>query len=230
MSNNVEGKSQRNLVGFILLALGILFLLETFDIMDFGMIFSNWWPLILIAIGVMKIRGQDKPGGVIILVIGLAFLSATLEIVHWGNIFRFWPVILILIGLSMLVRTKEKAWWGGLSGEVSDDTVQASAIFGGADQIVTSDNFRGGEAKALFGGIKLDLRQAKASEEGCHLSLTALFGGVEIIVPREWQLSVSGTPILGAIENKTTLKEGADKIIKVSCSCTVAFGAIEIKN
>jgi predicted membrane protein len=230
MPHQIESTSQRNLVGIILLVLGVLFLLQTFDIMDFGHVFANWWPLIIVAVGVMKIRGQDKTGGAIILVIGLAFLSATLDIVNWGNIFRFWPVLLILIGVSMLVRSKEKIWWGAISGEVSEDFVQANAIFGGADQTITSENFKGGEAKALFGGVKLDLRQAKASEEGIHLNLNALFGGVEVLVPKEWQLSITGTPILGAIDNKTSLKEGAEKIFKVSCRCTVAFGAIEIMN
>ena len=231
MTNNIETTPQRNIVGIILVIIGCLFLLDAFDIMDFGNLFTNWWPLIIIAIGLLKLRGQDKTGGTILLVVGVAFLSATLDIVDWGNIFRFWPVILILIGISMLVRAKDSVWWGsGVSGKTSEDYVKANAIFGGVDRTVKSENFKGAEAKALFGGVKLDLRDAKTSEKECHLELTALFGGVEIILPREWKASVTGTPILGAIEDDTRSPEGAESDVHVICHCSAAFGAVEIKN
>ncbi|UCH11222.1 MAG: hypothetical protein JSU61_04860 [Fidelibacterota bacterium] len=231
MPHHIETTPQRNIVGIILVILGCLFLFDAFDILDFGNLFSNWWPLIIVAIGLLKLRGQDKTGGTILLVVGLAFLSATLDIVDWGNIFRFWPVILILIGISMLVRAKEGIWWGsGVSGETSEDFFKANVIFGGVDRTVTSENFKGAEAKALFGGVKLDLRDAKTTEKECHLELTALFGGVEVILPREWKVSVSGTPILGAIEDATRPIEGAESAVQVICRCSAAFGAVEIKN
>lgn len=62
------------------------------------------------------------------------------------------------------------------------------------------------------------------------MNITALFGGVEMIVPPDWQVSVSGTPILGAIENKTTRTGSEQEGKKVNCRCTVAFGGVEIKN
>jgi len=231
MSNQVEGTSHRAWVGILLVILGFLFLLETFDIMDFRSVFSNWWPLILIVIGLVKLRGRDKTGGAILLVVGLAFLSATLDIVNWHSIFRFWPLILVLVGISLLLKTRGRTFWGTeCAGETSEDFIKASAIFGGINRTVASQNFKGGEVMALFGGVDLDLRHAKSSPQECHLSITALFGGVEVIVPPDWQVSVSGTPILGGIENKTTVPKGEDVGAKVYCQCTVAFGGVEIKN
>jgi len=227
----VEDRNPNILTGIIILVLGLLFLMETFDILDFGSVFANWWPLIIVAVGLFKLRGQDKTGGMIVLLIGLVFLSATLDIVEWGNLFRFWPVILIAVGLSLILKGRDRKWWGSVSSkETSDGFIKASVILGGLDRVVKSENFQGGDISSIFGGAKLDLRDAKTAEENCYLNLKALFGGIEIILPPGWQVSVSGTPILGAIEDKTRRTESQDKKTVVHLQCTVAFGAIEIKN
>jgi predicted membrane protein len=55
----------------------------------------------------------------------------------------------------------------------------------------------------VFGGVTLDLRDARLDPEGARIDVTAIFGGVEILVPRGWRVTTSGTPILGGIDNKT---------------------------
>jgi predicted membrane protein len=214
----------------ILILLGFLFLMDTLDIMNFGRVFTNWWPVILIVVGFMKLRGEDKTKGAVLFIVGIVFLSATLDIINWGSVFRFWPLILIAVGLSIILKARGRSLWGGVaSGEISEDFIKASAIFGGADRTVTSTGFKGGDIIALFGGVDLDLTRAVPSSEGCNLTLTAIFGGIEVKVPKDWQVSVSGTPIFGGIENKTTA--GVEKAVgKIHCSCTVAFGGVEIKN
>ena len=231
MTPKPERLSGSALVGVLLIIIGILFLLETLNIMNLGPLFTNWWPLIPIAIGILKLKGHDKTGGAIILIAGVAFLSATLGIINWGNILRLWPLILVAIGLSIIMKARSGIWWGVKSSRaISEDFIKSSVIFGGLNRTVASENFKGGDVTAIFGGVELDLRQAKPSPEGCQLNITALFGGVEITVPQDWQLAVSGTPILGGIENKTTWTGSEKDRKKVHCQCTAAFGGIEIRN
>ncbi len=231
MNYQSERISGSALVGILLIIIGGLFLMETLDIMNIGPLFSNWWPLILIAVGILKLKGSDKTGGVIILLVGVAFLSATLGIINWGNIFRLWPLVLVATGLSIIMKARSGTWWGMKSSSAtSEDFIKSSVIFGGVDRTVNSENFKGGDVSALFGGMELDFRQAKPSPEGCQLNITAIFGGVEITVPQDWQISVSGTPILGAIENKTTWTGSEKEGKTVHCRCTVVFGGLEIRN
>lgn len=231
MTAQLERSSSSAWVGILLIIIGFLFLMETLDIMNLGPLFADWWPLVLIAVGLLKLKGDDKTGGAIIFLVGAAFLSATLDIINWGSILRLWPLILVVIGLSIIMRARGRTLWGVTSsGATSADFVKSSVIFGGVNRTVTSENFKGGDVMALFGGVELDLRQAKLSPEGCQLNITAMFGGVEVTVPPDWQISVSGTPILGGIENKTTWT-GSEKNGKpVHCRCTVTFGGVEIKN
>jgi predicted membrane protein len=137
-------------------------------------------------------------------------------------------LILVFIGISLIFKGRSSSW-----GLVSDETyntdfIHSNAIFGGADHTITSQNFKGGETMALFGGVELDLRDAKLSPDGCKINATAIFGGVEITIPKEWKVVVKGTPIFGAVENKSR-GSGGDPTQEVELHCTVVFGGIEIK-
>ena len=231
MESHGNRYSQRNWVGIILIIIGGLFILDTFDIMNFGHAFSTWWPLILIVIGILKIKGSEKSSGIILLIIGSVFLLSTLDVIYWSSVWRFWPLILVFIGLSMLLRGSQRSnfWKMRTTGQASDNFIRASAIFGGNEQKVVSTNYRGGDIMSLFGGVELDLRQAQISPEGCTLHVTSLFGGVEILVPPNWDVLISGIPIFGGIESRNTVENAEIKKEKVHIKCTVAFGGIEIK-
>lgn len=58
------------------------------------------------------------------------------------------------------------------------------------------------DATAIFGGVTLDLREARI-DDTATVDAFAFFGGVDILVPRGWRVAVTGTPILGGFEDKT---------------------------
>lgn len=226
----MSDRSSRSLGGLFLIIVGVLFLFETFNILNFGPLFSHWWPLIVIAVGLFKLKGPDKAGGAILFVIGIAFLSTTLDIINWGTLFRLWPLVLIIIGLSMLSKRRHMWWKRSCADESSLEYVRAKVILGGLDRVVTSKALQGGDIMAIFGGIEIDFRQAEVAGDTCLIHLTAVFGGIEVKVPRNWQAEVTGTPILGAVEDKTTFEDKDGKGIKVELRCSATFGGIEIEN
>jgi len=221
--------NQSNWVGITLIIVGLLFILDTFDIMEFGGIISDWWPAIFIIIGLIKLKGQDRGSGLVFILIGTLLLLTIHDVVEWNSIWRLWPLILIFIGLSMIFKGRRTNW--KLSNETTsgDDYIHSNAVFGGSEHTVTSQNFRGGETMALFGGVELDMRQAQISADGCKIHATALFGGVEIIVPDDWNVIITGTPIFGGIDSKSRRKSDAKSGKDIYIHCTVAFGGVEIK-
>ena len=48
--------------GFLLVGLGVVFLLDKLDVMDFGEFFSTFWPLILIGIGLKLVLNRNTGG------------------------------------------------------------------------------------------------------------------------------------------------------------------------
>ena len=221
--------NQSNWVGITLIIVGFLFILDTFNIMEFGGIISDWWPAIFIIIGLIKLQGQDRVAGLIFILIGALLLLTIHDIVEWNSIWRLWPLILIFIGLSMIFKGRHTNWKLSNEKTTGDDYIHSNAVFGGSEHTVTSQNFRGGETMALFGGVELDMRQAKISDDGCKIHATALFGGVEIIVPDDWNVIITGTPIFGGIDSKSRRKSDASSSKDVYIHCTVAFGGVEIK-
>ncbi|NQV29665.1 MAG: hypothetical protein HQ508_02140 [Candidatus Marinimicrobia bacterium] len=229
MTEKLPGKSnQQSFIAIGVIIIGAIFLLQSLNIMHLGHFVGEWWPLILVAVGFLKLQNDDRRNGAILFIAGLVLLSATLDFINWGSIFKLWPLAILYVGVSMLLKSKGKP---GLSfsnvSSIDDDFVTASAIFGGVEKSVHSDNFKGANIMALFGGVELDLTGAKAIESGCVVNVTALFGGTEIRVPENWNIIVTGTPIFGGVEDKS--KGGKEDSINVTLNCTVAFGGLEIR-
>jgi len=102
--------------GLLLVAIGVLFLLNQADLItiDIGEIIRVYWPVILILIGLRGLMFQGRHygdgsgsffGSSIVLLIGAFFLLKNLDLVTWsfGDLFRYLvPIILILFGLKAI--------------------------------------------------------------------------------------------------------------------------------
>ena len=94
---------------------------------------------------------------------------------------------------------------------------------------VSSQEFTGGEASAIMGGISLDLRQAKIKNDEAVLDVFAFWGGVEIRVPEDWHVVVQAVPLLGGFEDKTFHpKSGTNKRLVIKGYAIM--GGAEVKN
>jgi len=90
--------------GIILIAFGVLFLLDRAGLADFGDIIHDWWPMFLVVIGATRIASGRMWGGLWLIAIG-----AWLQLVHLGlfglTFGTSWPLLLIAVGAGMIVRT-----------------------------------------------------------------------------------------------------------------------------
>ncbi|CAM3292418.1 cell wall-active antibiotics response protein LiaF [Paenibacillus lupini] len=110
----------RLLSGLVIISIGVIFLLRQLDVIQFdisiGEIISNYWPVVLLWIGLHGlVAGRHGSGsgwwsGMMIL-IGFVFLGHNLEWFSWsfGDIVSYaWPIIIILIGLNFLRRPRHR--------------------------------------------------------------------------------------------------------------------------
>lgn len=218
--------SSRTLFGAVLVLLGALLLADQMGRLDAGYVIGRWWPLIIIGLGVAQMIEARSVGLGPLVVVGVGVLLqlGQLEVIP-GGVWRYvWPVLLIVVGLQLVLRRG-----GALPAGRPDEVVSASAFFSGNDVISNSQSFRGATLTAAFGGITLDLRQAKLAPEGATVSILAALGGAELLVPRGWRVQVSGMPILGGVGNKTdppTDPQGP--LLKVDA--TAFMGGAEVKH
>jgi predicted membrane protein len=215
------------LTGLLVLALGVGFLLDALNIMEFGYALKTWWPIIVIIIAMAALLSNPRmwvwptaTGAFATLL-----LLRNLDVVTFNVWSLIWPTIIILVGLSILFR---REGWDRPKDD-SEDAVTATALFSGQNIRSVSHAFKGGDISAIFGGIELDLRDAKINGKATMNIFTA-FGGVDIKVPEGWVVKVSGMPIFGGWEDKT--KKPADvknaPLLKVNGTCL--FGGVSIKH
>ena len=97
------------------------------------------------------------------------------------------------IGMTVLLRILKGRF---LSQEISEGEINAVGVRGGAQEKVTSTNFRGGYLRAVMGGVELDLTEATVEEPPATLVTTIVMGGVEIKVPESWKVRNKVDPII----------------------------------
>jgi predicted membrane protein len=235
MENSGNRTDKRFLLGGILIVIGAFLLLGSMDVLDFRVsriIFS--WPFFISIIGVFILLNTNKKifGG-ILTGIGLFFLLERIVpgLHYHGGIIV--PVILISLGAYIILNQRKK----GIedpekSGFLKKDLIDDVSIFGGGTKIISSDNFRGGNVTAIFGGSEINLTGCKLAEGDQYIDALMIFGGTTIIVPRDWNVIVNVTSILGGFSDKSVRDPNVipDQSRTLHVKGLAMFGGGELKN
>lgn len=94
-------------------------------------------------------------------------------------------VVSMVVGAIAAMQAKRRI---GPSTDESADQLLASAIFGPLAYHSTAQQLRGGRLECWYGGGFLDLRDAVLAPEGAILTVRAVFGGGQILVPLDWRV------------------------------------------
>jgi predicted membrane protein len=82
--------------------------------------------------------------------------------------------------------------------------VNAFAFMGGVRRNIVSPAFRRGNLTAIMGGVVLDMRQSQASGGETVVEVFAIWGGIEVKVPPDWQVVNEIAPIMGGVEDRSS--------------------------
>jgi hypothetical protein len=86
--------------------------------------------------------------------------------------------------------------------------------------------WRGGSVRALFGGVQLDLRHARLPDHGAVLDAVAVCGGIRLVVPVGWSVTVDGTPVMGGVSIVHEADDGPRLLVRARILC----GGLRIDN
>lgn len=162
-----------------------------------------YWPLLLIAAGVLIITGRIYGP-------------------KWG--FEEWHNSEHRHHYHQHRRYNETSWVG------NGDSFSKSSVFANVEHIVLDPEFKGGEINAVFGGISLDLRRTTLPEGETRLDINAVFGGVTIFVPNDWFVETHLDAVFGGFQDTRIIKDSLDPARKLIITGSCVFGGGEIRN
>jgi predicted membrane protein len=219
------------ILGISIAVIGVLFTLDNLHILR-ARDFLQFWPVVLIAIGVVHVAqartASGVTGGAIWIFVGVVLLGNRLGFLH-VRIWNYWPLLLVLVGGRIVMQAisgggrgavklggegRDTRWssmgsqtsvGGNLEGGDPSSIVSAVAVMGGFDRRITSREFRGGELTAFMGGGKLDLRDTVLADNHAEINIFSMMGGFEIRVPESWSVVCEVTPFMGGVEDKARI-------------------------
>jgi len=220
----------RMVFGLLVIALGVIFTLDSLGIVEAGPIL-RWWPVVPLAFGLARLVGaggrRDVGSGLFLTVVFGWILLHNLHFVRY-DVWDFWPVIFIVAGAAILTggfRRRREA----VGGQNGAPQIDAFAFMSGTDRKVVAPDFRGGYVTAIMGGHQIDLRGAQTSAGPATLELFVLWGGIDIRVPEDWKVSNEAQVIMGGVEDSSRIPPGEPRghlILKGF----VMMGGVDVKN
>lgn len=224
-----KGIASRISYGALIVIIGLAWLLQNLGVTAFGYSLQTFWPLILVAAGLIAILGNVRNylWPLILIVVGLVIQLDMLELTQASFWQIAWPLIVVIIGISIIVRRSTRDGFGEKI-VTTDAREDITAVFSGSDQQNHSADYKGGKLTAVMGGAKLDLRKVIIKKEAT-IEVFVLCGGIELVVPEHVLVRVGTSNILGGTESKVIAptKKDAPTLTIVG---DVILGGIEIKN
>jgi predicted membrane protein len=115
------------------------------------------------------------------------------------------PIFLIALGAYIILKRRKTETGSEFSADnlkINKDKIDDVSIFGGGTKIISSNNFQGGSITAIFGGSEINLINCQLAEGDNVLDVLCIFGGTTIILPKEWNVVINVTSVLGGFSNK----------------------------
>lgn len=215
MSEASPARATRNrtTLGLVLIIVGLVLTLDSAGVLRTDG-FGRWWPLLLVGVGLVKVRQPREDGqraaGVAFLMLGGLFLFTSVLSVRSA-----WPFLMVVFGAFLI--------WQGVDSTPSEAVkvtdspyLSEMVLIGFVKRGHRPLDFRGGNVTAVIGGVELDLRKANLTGTA-YLDVVAFWGGIEIKVPPSWTVDARVVALMGAFENKVdspvTPAPGAPRLV-----------------
>lgn len=223
----------RWVIGIAIILIGLALLSNNLGFYEFNIsdIIKIIISIALIVWGIELILKKNDLGGTIFGIIILLFgLNMFFKRMGWQSLDMsfiwslFWPIVLIFIGLKMVFRFKgsEKiAFWSGIE-------------IGSSRWSLENKSYT-----AFMGGIDIDLTSAEIPDGDTEINMTAVMGGIDVIVPDNVNVVCKGSFVFGGIEFIDKSSGGIISTVHeerqvnsnktIIFNCDVVFGGIEVK-
>ena len=215
------------IIGAVLIACGVVYILDIFGIADINFSFDGWWALFIIVPCFSGLfTNKEKFGNLLGLTCGILLILAAQDVFDYEMVWKtVVPIIIILLGIKLIVKStsSQKASTYTEKGQKENIAAFSSKTIDFADEEITV-----AKIGAVFGGAKCNLTDAKI-KDGSQIDLFCAFGGADIIVPENVIVKVNTFCLFGGISDKRIIKDTNKDNVTLNINGFCLFGGADIK-
>jgi hypothetical protein len=235
------------LAGLTFVVLGSVLLLDELGHLDATGLLSTWWPLLVVAAGVVQLALPPRSvgSGLLLVVGGSVLLLWRLDVVD--DLGLLWPALLLTAGLWLLLgrgarggtRAEPATWtpdgavWSVGTRpdrvEVVGDRVHVVTVF--ADRTLRAEPgaLRGGTVVTVFGDVDLDLRDVTV-DGTASLDGVTIFGDVDVTVPASLPVRSAGATVFGTVRVEPPTSPSPDPPrAELRLDLVTIFGDVQVR-
>ena len=239
-----SGLGGRVLFGVLVIAVGVLFLVDKAGIAELDS-FLDWWPSLIILYGAWRLIANRFRSLFLPLLLIFGGVVLQLRELDTADVFStIWPAFLIALGVAIVIggmRSRNRRQRGGSSSHSASTIIDVDlgapadaddgtlhAVAGSQDRIVSGDYYDG-SINVVMGNGTLDMRDATIVDKPATLEVSVVMGEVKVRVPTEWNVRIVNSSQMGDTKDTRRSQNNSDDpdlIIRGS----VTMGSLQITN
>lgn len=225
---------KRYIFGSLLIVIGVIWALASFDLVDFELFFDGWWAVLIFLFCAGNLfTSRDKVGPCLGMGISIVLFLAERNLLEWSNVGQLVIALcLVALGFKVIVGRSQNHRNSTTSNNAKTinrdgkDVEMIEVSFGNQKISYANEVFENVMLKTSFGAAQLDLREAIINGEA-NLTIEAGFAGVKIIVPEGLAVKTFVKSGFGGVQDKRSnrLTEGTPTLY---IQGEVGFAGVEI--
>ena len=239
-----SGLGGRVFFGVLVIAIGVLFLVDKAGIAELDGLL-DWWPSLIILYGAWRLIANRFRSLFLPLLLIFGGVVLQLRELDTADVFStIWPAFLIALGVAIVIggmRSRNRRQRGGSSSHSASTIIDVDlgapadaddgtlhAVAGSQDRIVSGD-FYDGSINVVMGNGTLDMRDATIVDKPATLEVSVVMGEVKVRVPTEWNVRIVNSSQIGDTKDTRRSQNNSDDpdlIIRGS----VTMGSLQITN
>lgn len=195
----------------------------------FNILFKGWWTIFIIFPAVIDLFSKKNTMWSLTLIsIGAALLLQQQGLISGSLI---WKVLLsawiIILGINMIINNSNFHKTNKDFDIIDKNNLNKyNAVFSGQELKYDNEPFNGAIINAVFGGVKLNLRDAIIDKD-VIIKIDTVFGGCEITVPNNINIKIDNSGVFGGVTNKVQYNNPDSPTLYIQSN--TVFGGIDIK-
>lgn len=131
---------------------------------------------------------------------------------------------------AAVVQNPERAiWYDSLPNTYEKAVSTFSCAFVGKSVNYDNRIFGGCKLQSVLGELHLNISQAKLAAKNISISCQAMIGNVDIHLPEECNVCVTGTPVLGGLHNYRKQTSTKENLPTITIDVTCILGGVDIR-